>query len=611
MRVVRTVSGIVLITISVLCFVIGGALWVVMRHEGSGGAFGGDATGLSTPGNAIVMPDADALIRARAPFTGGSSTTVRVDAQILGGTAFIGLAPAEAVRTYLGPAPYARVAALHVGAGGAVVALQNVPGVGPARPMSVPGGAPGAQAFWAARSDHGQLEWSATDRRYAGMSLVIMRADAAGAVTATAQVEVRPGWMNPTTWALFSLGTIVGLVAIALLMWPPRRREIVYVVEHAQLPEIAERLGVPLRPALTSAIAGGDAVAGGESARPGGVPISPTSPISSLPSVLMPSVSVPRSSVPLSMRGDGFTAAVAGLTIGQVTALRAATTATAAETAAAGAEVGDAADVESGAEVQDAAEVESEVEDAADVEQTAAVEGAADVPLAPGDAAADAVARATADAVARATADAVARATAVAVACKAEDAAEGATAGPTVSVAAVAAAEVPTQAKVVAEANAARGAKAVPAAARGAKASPAEAAKTATQPVATGKAGTHPATTPNWAGPTGGRAEVPPMFTDPKTRPGSLREAVLLNPVTPTIPARAVTLASATPPPVTSADSTSAASASVPASASASGSVPAPTRTNERGIYRSFGSAPPVTPAFVWAPTEPETAPID
>jgi hypothetical protein len=49
-----------------------------------------------------------------------------------------------------------------------------------------------------------------------------------------------------TTWALFSLGTVLAIAAVALLLWPVRRREIVYVVTPTQLPEIAERLGVPL-----------------------------------------------------------------------------------------------------------------------------------------------------------------------------------------------------------------------------------------------------------------------------------------------------------------------------------------------------------------------------
>jgi hypothetical protein len=51
---------------------------------------------------------------------------------------------------------------------------------------------------------------------------------------------------------------------------------------------------------------------------------------------------------------------------------------------------------------------------------------------------------------------------------------------------------------------------------------------------------------------------IPAVFTDPKTRPNSLRTAMLLNP---------------------------------------------PIRTNEHGTYRTFGTPPPVTPSFAWLQT--------
>ena len=263
MRVARILLGIVLVAISVLGLLGGGALWIAMQHASSDGGFGGAVTGLSTSGNAIVVPNINTLLRTEASLTGRAGTSVSIDAMTSTGPAFIGIAPIGAVQAYLGPAPYARVASLHTGLGGIPVTLSEVPGLAPgtspgastgAKPAAIPGGAPSAQGFWAATSSGGRLQWAPSNQRYDGLALVIMRADAAGPVAVTAHAEVKPDWLASATWALLSVGTVVAIIAIALLLWPSRRREIVYVVEPTQLPEIAERLGVTMSSLQTAQI---------------------------------------------------------------------------------------------------------------------------------------------------------------------------------------------------------------------------------------------------------------------------------------------------------------------------------------------------------------------
>jgi hypothetical protein len=54
-----------------------------------------------------------------------------------------------------------------------------------------------------------------------------------------------PRWLDPTTYGLLILGTVGFLVGMVLLFWPRRQREIVYVVEPSQVPEIAARWNGP------------------------------------------------------------------------------------------------------------------------------------------------------------------------------------------------------------------------------------------------------------------------------------------------------------------------------------------------------------------------------
>src|ERR1700710_1154766 len=118
MRIARILLGIVLITVAVLAFLGGGAMWIAMQHESTDGGFGGAVSGLTSTGPAIVIPDANAMLRASASLTGRSGTSVRIDAVTPNGPAFIGIAPIAAIEAYLGPIAYTQVTAVHAGFGG-------------------------------------------------------------------------------------------------------------------------------------------------------------------------------------------------------------------------------------------------------------------------------------------------------------------------------------------------------------------------------------------------------------------------------------------------------------------------------------------------------------
>ncbi|HEY1485968.1 MAG TPA: hypothetical protein VGF84_07675, partial [Micromonosporaceae bacterium] len=245
MRVARVLVGIVLVTVAVLGFLSGGALWIATQHASADGGFGGPVTGLSTSGRALVVPDVDKMLRDTAALTGHSGTSVSLTAMAGSVPAFIGLAPIGAIRSYLANASYGRVTSVRTGSGGLPVTVVQVPAV---RRSAAPLAKPASQKFWTVAGSDGRLRWSPSNRANDQLALVIMRTDGTGPVAITARAEVSAGWLTSTTWTLFSIGTVVTIIAVALLMWPTRRREIVYVVTPNQVPEIAERLGVPLSP---------------------------------------------------------------------------------------------------------------------------------------------------------------------------------------------------------------------------------------------------------------------------------------------------------------------------------------------------------------------------
>src|SRR5207248_8752575 len=121
---------------------------------------------------------------------------------------------------------------------------------GTARPLT-----PADQSFWLVSSGSGTLFWSPSGLRGEQLSLVVMTPTGVAPGEARASAAMLPRWLDPTTYGLLILGTVAFLIGMVLLFWPRRQREIVYVVEPSQVPEIAARLGISPEP-LGAALGG-------------------------------------------------------------------------------------------------------------------------------------------------------------------------------------------------------------------------------------------------------------------------------------------------------------------------------------------------------------------
>ncbi|SDY80298.1 hypothetical protein SAMN05421684_1628 [Asanoa ishikariensis] len=256
MRVVRTVAGLVLLTIGLPVLLVGGALWTLMQHRDAGGAFSGSLEQVSTAGRAIVVPDVDTLLREDAAFVRAGDTRMRLTVP---GETFLGLAPAAEVRAYLAGAAYSRVDAVTVARGDLPVRIAPVDAQGLAGPAASDV-APGSQSFWT-RQGSGTLEWTADEVDGREVSLVIMRVDATPGLTVDVRASATPGWLVPATWTLVALGALLLASGIVALAWPVRSREVVFVVDPSQVPEVSARLSglegpagpPPVWPALPAA----------------------------------------------------------------------------------------------------------------------------------------------------------------------------------------------------------------------------------------------------------------------------------------------------------------------------------------------------------------------
>lgn len=240
MRFMRSVGGMLLLAIGIAVLLAGGTLSMVAGHRDAAGAFGGSLEPLETAGRAVVVPDLDALLRHDAPFVvGGGRTRLRITARIGGAPAFLGLGPAPETAGYLAAVPHATVDRVNIGRGPLPARLSTV-----TPPAAGPGLAPpGAQAFWQLSGD-GVLDLDPRHLRDRSSSLVVMRPDGAAGVAAQVRAEVRLGWLDPTRWGLLAGGILLVAGAVVVLIRPVRPREVVFVVEPAQVPVLAARLGV-------------------------------------------------------------------------------------------------------------------------------------------------------------------------------------------------------------------------------------------------------------------------------------------------------------------------------------------------------------------------------
>jgi len=248
MRVLRVLLGVVAILVALPLLLGGVTLWAAMQHRADDGSFTAPLAPIHTSGYAVVVPDVDALLRQEAPFVRGGETTLRFTARTTSGPAFIGLAPLAAVEHYLAGVGSAEVTRVRLARGGLPVTLTAQPGGAPPSP-------PIDQTFWTVSSSSGTLFWSPSSVRGEQLALVVMAPDARPTGDVSASAAMMPRWLDPTAWGLLILGTVAFLIGMVLLFWPRRQREIVYVVEPSQVPEIAARLGISTEP-LAAALGG-------------------------------------------------------------------------------------------------------------------------------------------------------------------------------------------------------------------------------------------------------------------------------------------------------------------------------------------------------------------
>ena len=239
MRVLRTILGLLLLIIGLPALLVGAAFWAAMQHRDPGGAFSGDLQRTVTSGYAVVVPDADGLLGRDAPFARSGDTRLRLTAYTLDGPAFIGIGPADQVARYLADVPRQVVTTVDLGTGALPVATERVGGT------RAPASVPNRQPFWL-KSATGGLSWHPSTLRDRHYSLVIMSPSAQPGLEVTATAELSPGWLNSATWSLLIFGSILVMAGIMVLAWPGRRREVVYVVEPSQVPDLMVAIGAPL-----------------------------------------------------------------------------------------------------------------------------------------------------------------------------------------------------------------------------------------------------------------------------------------------------------------------------------------------------------------------------
>jgi hypothetical protein len=275
MRIIRAVAGTMLLVIALPLLIAGAGLWETTRHRDADGAFRAVVEPVRTDGAAIVVWDLDGLLRREAAFARGGRTTLQIDVP----GRFIGLGPRSEVERYLagagwleidrirlargrlpvdakpvgaglaaseGPAPAVSGDPASVASGGPAPAASGGPGG--SAPVPVRLDRPEEQAFWRLHSTperYRPLTFAPSALRGQGLALVIMNPDGTPVVAADLTVAVTPAWLDRTTWGVLMLGAVLLLLGSLAVGWPRPRRDVVYVVEPAQLPEFAVRLGLP------------------------------------------------------------------------------------------------------------------------------------------------------------------------------------------------------------------------------------------------------------------------------------------------------------------------------------------------------------------------------
>ncbi|GAB7048072.1 hypothetical protein [Catenuloplanes indicus] len=236
MRIIRLIVGTLLLTAGLPLLLTAGGLWTVGQHRDADGAFRADLEPVDVPGQALLVADLDGLLRRDAAFARAGDTRIRIAAATDEGPAFVGLAPAAEVTTYLRSARHTRVEQIALTRGPLPVRAGTIAG------SRTPVADPARQDFWT-RSGIGGLTWTAGEIRNRDLALVVMTPNGRPAGTVAITAELRPTWLMAVTWGGLGGGLLLIIGGMIALVWPSRPRELVYVVEPDRLPDVAARLG--------------------------------------------------------------------------------------------------------------------------------------------------------------------------------------------------------------------------------------------------------------------------------------------------------------------------------------------------------------------------------
>ena len=285
MRALRTGAGVLLLLVGIPLLFGAVGLWLIHAHRGPDGSFAATLDPVPTDGYALVVPDVDRLLRQDAPFVRGGQTTLRIEARVDRGSAFVGLAPTEAVTRYLAGVRFQQIDEVKLTRGRLPVRLSPDTAAPPSgQPVASPP-PPTDQPFWLVRSSSepigadSAIDWTPSAVRGERLALVVMSADGMSPVRVGLRASITVAWLKSTAWGVLVLGVVLLIAGLALLCWRERPREFVYVVGWgppvqrvgaSRRAGVAAGKGVPptAKAAAGTSAAGSSSLAGMPSARP-------------------------------------------------------------------------------------------------------------------------------------------------------------------------------------------------------------------------------------------------------------------------------------------------------------------------------------------------------
>ncbi len=215
-RVVAVVMGAVLALVAALFFLGGAALTAIYATQrDADGFFTTPTERFDTSTFAITSPKIDLGAKPgsddRVPDLGGLAT-IRIESRpATEGSVFVGIGEEEDVENYLDGVADAEISDVDVAPFSVSYDFERGDDTRPGRPSD--------QDFWAASSegsDTKELEWELESGNW---SIVMMNADATAGVSVDASVGAKADWVLPLGIGLLIGGTVLGLIAIALIVF--------------------------------------------------------------------------------------------------------------------------------------------------------------------------------------------------------------------------------------------------------------------------------------------------------------------------------------------------------------------------------------------------------